>query len=187
MDKKDFLTKDRIIKGITDDGFFKVTVVKTTDVVKLAKEKHHLGLLATVVLGRALTGTMLLAAHLKGEERMRLTLQGNGPLELMQAEANSVGEIRGFVKNPQAELDYSKNQQISDGIGIGLLTVSKTLYNEAEPISGTVELVNGNVSADISHYLMQSEQIQSAIHLDVAIGNDGRKPQKPLFFFARIP
>ncbi|MCH8569256.1 MAG: Hsp33 family molecular chaperone HslO [Balneolales bacterium] len=173
MKKKDFLFKDRIIKGITDDGFFRVSVVKTTQVVKTASKRHELSLLGKVLLGRALTGTMLLASSLKGEERITLRLEGNGPAGLIHAEANSVGEIRGFMQNPQATLDVNKAGHIGDGIGLGVLTVSKTLYNEADAISGSVEIVKGTVSEDIAYYLMQSEQIQSAIHLDVALDDDG--------------
>ncbi len=172
--KEQFLNKDRLIKGITSDGFFKISVVKTTEVVQLAVDKHHLSPLATVILGRTLTGTLLLASELKGEERIRLDLQGNGPLEHVITEANAVGEVRGYVANPKAELDYSLATSISDGIGLGVLTFSKTLYNEARPTSGTVELVKGNVSEDIAFYLFQSEQIPSAITLDVQIDEQGK-------------
>ncbi len=172
--KETFLNKDRLIKGITSDGFFKISVVKTTEAVQLAADKHALSPLATVLLGRTLTGTLLLASELKGEERIRLDLQGNGPLEHIITEANAVGEVRGYVAHPQAELDYNKATGIGDGIGLGVLTFSKTLYNEARPTTGTVELVKGNISEDIAFYLFQSEQIPSAITLDVQIDDHGK-------------
>ena len=86
--KEQFLQKDRLIKGITSDGFFKLSVVKTTEAVQLASQKHGLSPLAAVILGRALTGTILLAGELKGEERIRVDLQGNGPLEHVITEAS---------------------------------------------------------------------------------------------------
>lgn len=173
MKKEEFLKKDRIIKGITSDGHFKVSVVKTTEVVKNAARRHELSLLNKVLLGRALTGTMLLASSLKGEERIRLRLEGNGPTGVILAEANSVGEIRGFVQNPHAELDPSLHTSVGEGIGLGVLTVSKTLYNEADQINGSVEIAKGNISEDIAYYLAQSEQIHSAIHLDVSLNDEG--------------
>lgn len=172
--KKRYLFKDRLIKGITTDGHFRVSVVKTTDVVKAAQKNHGLSPLTTVLLGRTLTGALLLASELKGEERIRLQLQGNGPVGTIIAEANAVGEARGYVHHPGAELDFSKeNPQIGDGLGIGLLTFSKMLYNEAQPITGTVELRNGNITEDIAFYLFQSEQIPSAITLDVGLDEQG--------------
>jgi molecular chaperone Hsp33 len=174
MEKKlNYLFKDRIIRGITDDGFFRISVVKTTDVVKTAVSNHHLSPLSTVLLGRTLTAALLLASELKGEERIRLTLQGNGPIGMIIVEANAVGECRGYVQEPQAMLSIKEKTQIGDGLGIGLLSFSKTLYNEAKPITGTVELQNGNITEDIAFYLMQSEQIPSAVTLDVGIGEDG--------------
>ncbi len=173
MNKKAvYLKKDRLIKGITTDGFFKISVVKTTDVVKHARSNHNLSLLSTVLLGRALTGTLLLASELKGEERVRLQIQGNGPLGMIVTEANAVGETRGYVQNPDAQLEPG-HTSIGDGIGIGLLSFSKSLYNEAQPITGTVELVKGNISEDIAFYLLQSEQVPSAISLDVGVDENG--------------
>lgn len=174
MDKrKEFFKKDRLLKGITNDGYFKISIVKTTDVVKLAKKNHNLSLLNTVLLGRALTGSLLLASELKGEERIRIQIQGNGPVGMLIAEANAVGETRGYVQNPDADLDFSTTTSIGKGIGIGVLSFSKTLYNEAEPTTGTVEIVNGNITDDLAYYLLQSEQIPSAITLDVDIDING--------------
>ncbi len=174
MDKKEaYLHKDRLVRGLSDNGFFQVAVVKTTDVVREAAERHHLSPLATVLLGRALTGVMLLSSALKGEERIQLVMQGNGPLSMLAVEANSIGEIRGYVQNPSAMVDVEKGERIEDGLGIGLLTFSKTLFNEAKPITGTVELASGNVSKDLAHYLMQSEQIPSAVSLDVQLSAAG--------------
>lgn len=170
----DFKFKDRLIKGIHIDGQFRISVVKTTEVVATAKKNHGLSLLNTVLLGRTLTAAILMASELKGEERIRLKLEGTGPVGMVMAEANSAGEIRGYSQNPAAELDYSQpDVSISDGLGAGLLTVSKTLYNEAEPRTSTIELVKGDVISDLAHYMVQSEQVMSAILLDVSMADDG--------------
>jgi molecular chaperone Hsp33 len=174
MDKKErYLHKDRLIRGVTKDGHFQVIVVKTTDVVKEVKKRHQLSPLTTVILGRALTGVVLLSSHLKGEERIQLVIQGSGPIGMLTVEANSIGEIRGYVQHPQAMIDPSKSEKLEDGIGIGILSFSKTLYNEARPITGTVELVSSNISKDLAHYLYQSEQIPSAISLDIELDENG--------------
>ena len=72
-----------------------------------------------------------------------------------------MGEVRGYVQNPQAELDYSQTGRadISDGLGIGLLTVTKTLYNEAEPKTSTIQLINSDINSDVAHFMAQSEQV----------------------------
>ncbi|WP_340103431.1 Hsp33 family molecular chaperone HslO [Rhodohalobacter sp. 8-1] len=186
--KKEIQFKDRLIKGIHEDGAFKISVVKTTDVVQTAQENHSLSLLNTVLLGKALTASMLLASELKGEERIKLRFDGNGPVGMIAAEANRVGEVRGYVQNPQAELDYSQpDTDISDGLGIGLLTVSKTLYNEAEPKTSTIQLVNSDINSDIAHFMAQSEQVLSGILLDVSLNDDGSVKQAGGVLIQRLP
>lgn len=188
LSKERFEHKDRLIKGISDDGHFKISVVKTTDVVKTAKAKHNLSLLNTVLLGRALTGVMLLASELKGEERIQLRVDCDGPVGQIVTEANRVGEIRGYVQNPAVELDYSDSQtQLSDGIGKGVLTVKKTLYNEAEPKTSTIEIVKGNITDDLAFYMFQSEQVPSAILLDVGINKEGEVTQAGGILVQRLP
>lgn len=188
MNIDDFNFKDRLIKGITHDGHFKISVVKTTEVVRTAREKHQLSLLNTVVLGKALTATMLLASELKGEERIQLRMDGSGPIGFLVAEANSVGEIRGYVQNPAAELDYSNpDTQLGDGIGAGILTFSKVLYNEAEPRTSSIQLVQGDVNSDVAHYLAQSEQIPSALLIDVGIDQEGKVTQAGGLLIQRMP
>lgn len=186
--KKAFQFKDRLIKGIEAEGRFKISVVKTTDVVQTAKENHQLSMLNTVLLGRALTATMLLASELKGEERINLQMEGSGPVGMINTEANRVGEIRGFVQNPTADLDYKDHSvSIGDGIGIGLLTVSKILYNEAEPRTSTIEIIKGDITADVAHFLAQSEQVLSAVLLDVSLKDNGDVNQAGGILIQRLP
>ena len=186
--KEEFKFKDRLIKGIHSDGEFKISVVKTTEVVKTAKQNHQLSLLNTVLLGRTLTAAMLLASELKGEERIRLKLEGSGPVGMLVAEANRVGEVRGYSANSSVEMDYSRNDTtLSDGLGIGLLTVSKTLYNEAEPRTSTIQLIEGDVISDLAHYMVQSEQVMSAFLLDVDLTDKGDVKQSGGILIQRLP
>ena len=188
MNKQAFLQKDRLIKGITEDGHFKISVVKTTDVVNDARKNHGLSLLNTVILGKALTATMLLASELKGEERIQLRMDGNGSIGYVVAEANSIGEIRGYVQNPTVELDYSNPETtLGDGLGLGILTFTKILYNEAEPRTSSIQLVSGDVTADVAHYLAQSEQIPSAVILDVGVDENGDVTHAGGLLLQRLP
>ncbi len=188
ISKEDFIQKDRLIKGINNDGHLKISVVKTTDVVKAAQKKHDLSLLNTVLLGRALTGTMLMASELKGEERIKMRIEGKGPVSLLVTEANRVGEVRGYVQNPQAELDYSQpDVSLSDGLGVGIMTLTKTLYNEAEPRHSSIELVKGNITDDLAYYMVQSEQIPSAVLLDVGINENGEITEAGGLMIQRMP
>jgi len=186
--KKKFKFKDRLIKGIDPNGQFKISVLKTTDVVRTAQKNHNLSLLNTVLLGKTLTSAMLLASELKGEERIQIRIDGDGPVGMLTAEANRVGEIRGYSANPSAELDYSNpDTTLSDALGIGVLTVTKTLYNEAEPRRSSIALVNGDINSDIAHFMAQSEQVLSAFLLDVGLHDDGTVKHAGGLLVQRLP
>lgn len=171
--KRRFLLKDRIIKGIHKHGHFKVSVVKTTQTVEEARNRHQLSPLASIFLAKAMTGTMLLASELKGEERLQTRFEGNGPLGHVSVEANKLGEIRGYVGNPQAVIDPAV-QKLEDGLGIGLLQVTKVLYNQAKPKQSTVELTHSDVTNDFAYYLQQSEQVRSLMKLDLDLDDAGQ-------------
>ncbi len=173
MNKEAFLQRDRLLQAITTDGHYRIAIIKSTNLVRTARENHHLSLLSTVLLGRTLTGALLLASGLKGEERIQLRLEGNGPVRVLMTEASSHGEVRGYAANPDAELDLENNEGLGDGLGPGLLSVSKILYNQARPVIGTVELKRGNVNEDLAYYLLQSEQVPSAVSLDVSLDENG--------------
>lgn len=186
--KEEFKFKDRLIKGIEVGGQFKISVVKTTEVVRTAQKNHNLSLLTTVLLGRTLTAAMLLASELKGEERIKIRIEGNGPVGSITAEANRAGEMRGYVQNSDAELDYSDPKvTIGDGIGIGLLTVSKILYDEAEPRTSTIQIVEGDILSDMAHFMAQSEQVLSAFLLDVGIDKNGEVDEAGGLLIQRLP
>jgi molecular chaperone Hsp33 len=184
--KRRFLQKDRIIKGIHNDGFFKVSVVKTTQSVEEARNRHHLSPLASVLLGKALTGAMLLASELKGEERLQLRFEGTGPIGHVTVEANKLGELRGYVGDSNATIDPT-SQKLEDGLGIGLLQATKVLYNQAKPKHSTVELLFSDISRDLQFYLQQSEQVDSLISIDIDFNEDGSIAQSGGLIIQMLP
>lgn len=172
---KKFLQRDRVIRAMTKDGHFRVAAVNLTNTARTAQERHELGPLAAVFLGRLMAGATLLSSFLKGEERIILEAMGKGPLKRVYAEAMEVGEIRGFVEEPEAFLDFSDPAvTIGDALGVGLFRVTKVLYNQFEPTVGVVELIKGDISTDLAYYLTQSEQIPSAVILDARVDDEGK-------------
>jgi molecular chaperone Hsp33 len=176
--KKLFLQRDRVVKAITEDGFFRMAAVRNTKCAQTAQENHHLSPLAAVLLGRAMAGASLLSSFLKNEERIMLDFSGNGPAGKIFAESLELGEVRGYVQNPECVLDFAApNIKLADGLGIGLLRVSKVLYNQFEPMVGVVELHASDITTDNAYNLTQSEQIPTAILLDVSLDAEGKVAQ----------
>lgn len=112
---------------------------------------------------------------LKGNQRIALKFEGNGPLLKMIIEADSDGAVRGCVGNPAADLEPVQGKwNVAGVIGrAGFLTVSKDLGTGGQPYQGVVQLVSSEVGEDLAFYLADSEQTPSAVGLGATLAEDG--------------
>src|SRR5437763_14327398 len=97
--------QDRLIQGMAEGGDFRIIAAQTTQTVETARSLLDLAPVAAGALGRALTGSLLLARLLsKDLKRQFVTLrfEGNGPLGAVIAEATVAGAARGFGGTPVA-------------------------------------------------------------------------------------
>ena len=145
----------------------------TTDLVNDAISRHDLYPVASAALGRTLTGALLLAANLKNKEAVTIKINGGGALGSIVADAVPEGFARGYVQNPHVNLP-SKNGKIDVGGGVGksgLITVTR-FTGLKEPVTGSCELISGEIAEDLTQYLATSEQTPSSVGLGVLIGTD---------------
>ena len=164
---------DELWVGTMLEGTARWVVVRTTDTVEEARRRHGLSPVATAALGRLMTGTLILASSLKGNESITVRLLGDGPLEGVVAVANAQGEVRGYVREPLVDLPLKPNGKldVATAVGLGELAVSRSLQN-GEVYTGMVPMVSGEIAEDIVHYLLTSEQIPSALLLGVMVEKD---------------
>lgn len=173
--KKMYRTRDVVMRGYSEDGHFRVAIAQSSKLALEAQTRHEVSPEGGVLLARALTAAVLMSSFLKGEERVLVEAQGAGPIKRIYAEAAQVGEVRGYVEEPKASIDFSApGASLSDLLGIGVLKVTRILYQHYEPTVGIVELAKGDISTDLAYYLSQSEQIPSAVRLDVGVDSEGR-------------
>ncbi len=178
--KNYFKDRDYGVIAITREDALRAFVVKTTNLCEIARLRHKLSPMATAVLGRALTGAILLTSLLKHgtDQRILLRIEGDGPIGLVVAEANAKGEVRGFVQNPDVPLfvkeeNGRKKFDIARAVGKGTLTVVKDL-GFGTPYESSVPIVSGEIAQDIAYYLLKSEQIPSAVAIGVLVGENGK-------------
>ncbi|MFX9855410.1 Hsp33 family molecular chaperone HslO, partial [Acinetobacter baumannii] len=81
----------------------------------------------------AMTGALLLAQLLlkTPKERITLRIEGTGPLGGLVAEADAAGNVRGYVRNPRAEVPLREDGKLNVGelLGAGVLRVDRSLPN----------------------------------------------------------
>jgi molecular chaperone Hsp33 len=164
---------DELWIGTMLEGMARWVAVRTTDTVEEARRRHGMSPVATAALGRLMTGALILASSLKGEESITLRLLGDGPLEGAVAVGNAQGEVRGYVREPLLDLPLkaSGKLDVATAVGLGELAVSRSLQN-GEVYTGMVPMVSGEIAEDLVHYLVTSEQIPSAMLLGVLVEKD---------------
>ncbi|HEY8909225.1 MAG TPA: Hsp33 family molecular chaperone HslO [Desulfosporosinus sp.] len=164
---------DELWIGTMLEGKARWVAVRTTDTVEEARKRHGMSPVATAALGRLMTGALILASSLKGDESITLRLLGDGPLEGVVAVANAQGEVRGYVREPLVDLPLkaSGKLDVATAVGLGELAVSRSLQN-GEVYTGMVPMVSGEIAEDLVHYLLTSEQIPSALLLGVRVEKD---------------
>lgn len=170
--KKKFLERDRLVKVMSDDGFFRAAIVRNSNAAVSAQLNHSLPDVPAIVLARALSGASLAASLLKGEERVVLQIDAAGAVGKVYAEALQVGETRGFV-DYSPKLPSMNIESLESVFGAGTFSLSKILYNKTKPLTGVVPLQKGDVAADLAYYYAQSEQIPTGIVLDVITTSQG--------------
>jgi molecular chaperone Hsp33 len=62
------------------------------------RANHELGILETLVLGRAYLGTGLMSANLKGADSTSLKIECSGPIRGLTVEANEFGRLGAFLR-----------------------------------------------------------------------------------------
>ncbi len=168
---------DNLIHGTAADGTVRVMAAITTQITAEAVRRHQTSPTVSAALGRVLTGTLLLGASLKELDRLTVKIEADGAVKGIVAEAGANGTVRGYVKNPSAELPAKENGKfdVSGIIGKGMFYVIREsgydigLYRE--PYVGSVPITSGEIAEDFAYYLAKSEQIPSAVLLGVLLQN----------------
>ena len=166
---------DYIVRATAAGGQVRAFAATTKGLVEEAKERHNMSPIATVALGRLLTGGAMMGAMMKNDaDILTVQIKGNGPIGSMTVTANPKGEVKGFVGNPQVMLPLKDGKlDIADAVGIGVLSVIKDIGLK-EPY-------------DLTYYFANSEQVPSSVGLGVLMNKDNTVEQAGGFIIQLMP
>lgn len=174
MDEGKVRMGDYLVKALAYNNQVRAYAVKSTDTVGEAVRRHYTWPTASAALGRAMSAGVMMGAMLKGEEKLTIKIEGNGPIGPILVDSNSKGDVRGYVTNPQVHFDLNEKGKLDVRRAVGTegtLTVVKDL-GLREHFSGQVPIVSGELGEDFTYYFVTSEQTPSSVGVGVLVNPD---------------
>ena len=166
---------DYLVRGMTMDGFVKVVAIRSTELVRRGAQIHNTTPNATAAFGRALTAASMMGNMQKVENgSMTMQIKGGGPIGNIVCVSDPIGNVRGYVYEPNVPLVEKFPGKLDVGATVGTdgtLTIIRDLQMK-EPYVGSVPLVSGEIGDDVTAYFAHSEQTPTACALGVLVDTD---------------
>ena len=180
---------DYIIRATAANDQIRAFATVTTEMVETAREHHNTSPVATAALGRLLTAGAMMGSMMKGEKDvLTLQIKAGGPLQGITVTADSQGNVKGYVGNPDVCIPANSKGKldVAGAVGPGFLTVIKDMGLK-EPYSGQVMLQTCEIAEDLTYYFATSEQVPSAVGLGVLMNKNNTVRQAGGFIVQLMP
>jgi len=108
------------------------------------------------------------------KDRLTININGGGPIGTILVVSDNSGHVKGYVDNPNIDLDLKENSKLNVGEAVGTegkLTVIMDIGMK-EPYVGSTRLATGEIGEDIALYYYLSEQQNTAAALGVLVDID---------------
>ncbi len=162
---------DSIVRALLQDSNLKVSVAVLTQTAQEGRRKHQLKAASASLFAQGLLGGALMASLQKGETRINLQLECDGPMRGFFVDAAANGDVRGYVKNPDVDVELSEGVfQWRAALGnSGFISVLRDVGGEY--YRSSVELVSMRLADDLNHYFKTSDQV--ATHVTLTVQREG--------------
>ena len=180
---------DYIIRATAANDQIRAFAAVTTEMVETAREHHNTSPVATAALGRLLTAGAMMGSMMKGEKDvLTLQIKAGGPLQGITVTADSQGNVKGYVGNPDVCIPANSKGKldVAGAVGPGFLNVIKDMGLK-EPYSGQVMLQTCEIAEDLTYYFATSEQVPSAVGLGVLMNKNNTVRQAGGFIVQLMP
>lgn len=162
--------KDYCLRVTTGNKEARALFATTRNMVEAARGYHQTTKVATAALGRTLTATSMMGLMMKNKsDKLSIIIKGGGPIGSIITTADSSGITKGYVTNPDVEVENYENGKLNVAGAVGndgTIKVIKDLGLK-EPYNGEYQMVSGEIAQDFTYYFTVSEQTPSAVALGV--------------------
>ena len=180
---------DYIVRATAADGQIRAFAATTRETVETARQDHNTSPVATAALGRLLTAGAMMGVMMKGDkDLLTLRIHAGGPLNGITVTADSKGNVKGYVGNPNVILHANDKGKldVAGAVGVGFMNVIKDMGMK-EPYVGQTILVSGEIAEDLTYYYATSEQTPSSVALGVLMNKENTVRQAGGFIIQLLP
>lgn len=180
---------DYIVRATAANSQIRIFAATTKETVEKARQAHNTSPVATAALGRLLSAGAIMGTMMKGDKDvLTLQIKGSGPIDGITVTADSKGNVKGYVNNPNVLIPANSNGKldVASAVGEGILNVIKDMGLK-EPYVGQTVLQTSEIAEDLTFYFANSEQIPSSVGLGVLMDKDNTVRQAGGFILQLMP
>lgn len=163
---------DQIVRGILRGKELVVVAAVATRTSHEARKRHGLAPTSAQLLAESLLAGGMIAALQKAEgTRINLQIECDGPARGLFVDADTHGRVRGYVREKGVRFSSLERLDTRQPLGTSgyvsvLRDISGVFYR------GSVPLEHRDLSRDLEAYFAQSEQVDTALQLEVLGAGD---------------
>ncbi len=167
-----------LVRGVSVDGSVRVLGVRVADAAERIRRAHGLSPGAARLAAEGLVATALLAAFVKGKERLTLQVQSRAPACAFMGDIDGEGHVRGrfspqYMPVGTVELD-------------GALLAIKT-DGAHEVYRGVTEVRQVTLADALAEHMRQSAQVEAELRVMVSQTVDGAIRDAGGVYLERLP
>lgn len=165
---------DRLVRATAMNGTVRIIAADTRELVEEARKIHELSATGTTLLGRLLTGGLLMGAVLKNEsDRLTIQIKGDGPSLGALVTSGMNLEVKGYLGNPAVDLPLRDGKiDVAGAVGQEGKMTAIIDMGLKEPYVSSVPLYSGEIAEDIAYYYTVSEQLPTAVMIGEFLNTD---------------
>src|SRR3990167_818547 len=161
--KVKMLNTDSVQKFLLEEHDVRGVIVHLTESYHQILKQHNYPAIIQHHLGEVLVAAALLVETIKLNGRMTIQFQSEGAIQLLVAQINNEGHLRGL-----AQWDSSADEsELKNGFGKGELVITIFQRGNDRPMQGIVSLENRTICEALTFYFLQSEQLPTTFSLAV--------------------
>lgn len=157
---------DELVSGLLKDVDVRVVLAITSELSRQARTVHKSEPASAAMLSLGFTAAALMAALQKGDTRINIQLECDGPLRGFFVDGDTSGLVRGYTKNPYVthtggEGEYRWRPVFGNK---GYISVLRDI-GDGEYYRSSVELERFDFLEDLERYFTISDQVATQVEL----------------------